>query len=84
VANPGKINMASTGNGTPQHIFGEIFKMMAGVDFTHVPYRGGAPATTETAVEDGLLAINDVRILREIRSFTYTDADELGRTRPLH
>jgi tripartite-type tricarboxylate transporter receptor subunit TctC len=46
-ANPGKINMASAGNGTPQHIFGELFKMMAGVDLTHVPYRGGAPATTD-------------------------------------
>jgi tripartite-type tricarboxylate transporter receptor subunit TctC len=39
--------MASAGNGTPQHIFGEIFKMMAGVNLTHVPYRGGAPATTD-------------------------------------
>jgi tripartite-type tricarboxylate transporter receptor subunit TctC len=46
-ANPGKINKASAGNGTPQHIFGELFKMMAGVDLTHVPYRGGAPATTD-------------------------------------
>src|SRR4030088_3701784 len=46
-ANPGKINMASAGSGSPQHIFGEIFKMMAGVDLTHVPYRGGAPATTD-------------------------------------
>jgi tripartite-type tricarboxylate transporter receptor subunit TctC len=46
-ANPGKINMASAGNGTPQHIFGELFKMMAGVDLIHVPYRGGAPATTD-------------------------------------
>src|SRR5258707_4497368 len=46
-ANPGKINIASAGSGTPQHIFGEIFKMMAGVDLTHVPYRGGAPATTD-------------------------------------
>src|SRR6266853_539104 len=46
-ANPGKINMASAGNGTPQHIFGELFKMIAGVDLTHVPYRGGAPATTD-------------------------------------
>ena len=46
-ANPGKVNMASAGNGTPQHIFGELFKMMAGVDLTHVPYRGGAPATTD-------------------------------------
>jgi tripartite-type tricarboxylate transporter receptor subunit TctC len=39
-ANPGKINMASAGNGTPPHIFGELFKMMTGVDLVHVPYRG--------------------------------------------
>jgi tripartite-type tricarboxylate transporter receptor subunit TctC len=39
-ANPGRINMASTGNGTPTHVFGELFKMMAGVDLLHVPYRG--------------------------------------------
>src|SRR6516165_7163813 len=46
-ANPGRINMASAGNGTPQHVVGELFKMMAGVDMVHVPYRGGAPATTD-------------------------------------
>jgi len=46
-SNPGKVNMASAGNGTPQHIFGEMFKMMARVDLIHVPYRGGAPATTD-------------------------------------
>jgi tripartite-type tricarboxylate transporter receptor subunit TctC len=39
-ANPGKINMASTGNGSSNQIFGELFKMMAGVDMVHVPYRG--------------------------------------------
>ena len=39
-ANPGKINMASQGNGTAPHVFGELFKMMAGVDLVHVPYRG--------------------------------------------
>jgi tripartite-type tricarboxylate transporter receptor subunit TctC len=39
-ANPGKINMASAGNGTTTHLFGELFKMMAGVDLLHVPYRG--------------------------------------------
>jgi len=39
-ANPGKINMASAGSGTPQHIYGELFKMMAGVNLVHVPYRG--------------------------------------------
>jgi tripartite-type tricarboxylate transporter receptor subunit TctC len=39
-ANQGKINMASGGNGTPGHVAGELFKMMAGVDMVHVPYRG--------------------------------------------
>jgi tripartite-type tricarboxylate transporter receptor subunit TctC len=38
-ANPGKINMASAGNGTPQHVAGELFKIMAGIDLVHVPYR---------------------------------------------
>jgi|SRR5579859_2547022 len=40
-ANPGKINMASSGNGTVSHLAGELFKMLAGVDLVHVPYRGG-------------------------------------------
>ena len=40
-ANPGKINMASAGNGSVVHIAGELFKMMAGVNLVHVPYRGG-------------------------------------------
>jgi tripartite-type tricarboxylate transporter receptor subunit TctC len=38
-ANPGKVNMASPGNGTPPHVFGELFKTMTGVDLVHVPYR---------------------------------------------
>jgi tripartite-type tricarboxylate transporter receptor subunit TctC len=46
-ANPGKINMASTGNGAAPHVTGELFKMMAGVDMVHVPYRGAAPAITD-------------------------------------
>jgi tripartite-type tricarboxylate transporter receptor subunit TctC len=46
-ANPGRINMASPGNGTPGHVAGEQFKMMAGVDLVHVPYRGAAPALTD-------------------------------------
>jgi tripartite-type tricarboxylate transporter receptor subunit TctC len=46
-ANPGKINMASGGNGTPAHIAGELFKMMATVTMTHVPYRGAGPALTD-------------------------------------
>jgi tripartite-type tricarboxylate transporter receptor subunit TctC len=46
-ANPGKINYGSAGSGTPQNIACELFKMMAGVNLVHVPYRGGAPATTD-------------------------------------
>ena len=46
-ANPGKINMASAGSGTPQHVAGELFKLMTGVEMVHVPYRGAAPALTD-------------------------------------
>jgi tripartite-type tricarboxylate transporter receptor subunit TctC len=46
-ANPGKINMASAGIGGPQHVAGELFKVMAGVDLQHVPYRGSTPALTD-------------------------------------
>jgi tripartite-type tricarboxylate transporter receptor subunit TctC len=46
-ANPGKLNFASGGNGTSNHMSGELFKMMTGVDIVHVPYRGGAPALTD-------------------------------------
>ncbi len=46
-ANPGKLNMASAGIGTGPHMAGELFKMMAGVDMVHVPYRGSPPALTD-------------------------------------
>ena len=46
-ANPGKVNMASGGNGTAGHLSGELFKLMAGVNMVHVPYRGEAPALTD-------------------------------------
>ena len=42
-ANPGKVSMASFGTGSASHLAGELFKIMAGVDMVHVPYRGGAP-----------------------------------------
>jgi tripartite-type tricarboxylate transporter receptor subunit TctC len=45
--NPGKVNMASAGNGTTGHVFGELFKFMTGLNTVHVPYRGGAPAMTD-------------------------------------
>jgi tripartite-type tricarboxylate transporter receptor subunit TctC len=46
-ANPGKISMASAGIGSTGHLAGELTKMMAGIDFVHVPYRGNAPAITD-------------------------------------
>ena len=46
-ANPGKISMGSGGNGSPAHVTGELFKMMTGVNLTHVPYRGAGPAITD-------------------------------------
>ena len=46
-ANPGKLNMASSGNGSTIHMSGELFKMMTGVNLVHVPYRGGALALTD-------------------------------------
>jgi tripartite-type tricarboxylate transporter receptor subunit TctC len=46
-ANPGKINMATNGNGSASHMSGELFKMMTGINMVHVPYRGTAPAITD-------------------------------------
>jgi tripartite-type tricarboxylate transporter receptor subunit TctC len=46
-ANPGKVNMASSGNGTSVHLSGELFKSMTGIDMTHIPYKGAAPALTD-------------------------------------
>jgi tripartite-type tricarboxylate transporter receptor subunit TctC len=46
-ANPGKVNMASSGTGSTSHVSGELFKMMAGIDMVHVPYRGAAPALSD-------------------------------------
>src|SRR5262249_19669678 len=46
-AKPGKLNMASGGNGTPQHVTGELFKLMTGTNIVHVQYRGSGPALTD-------------------------------------
>ena len=47
-AQPGKLNYASVGTGSPGHIAGELFKLKAGVDMVHIPYKGGGPAVTDT------------------------------------
>ena len=46
-AHPGKLSIASAGNGTSGHLAGELFKMMTGLDLVDVPYRGGPPALTD-------------------------------------
>jgi len=46
-ANPSKVNYASAGTGSQQHVAGELFKMMAGIEMVHVPYRGGGPALAD-------------------------------------
>ena len=46
-ANPGKLRMGSAGVGTPQHLYGEMFKQMCGIDMLHVPYRGGGRALAD-------------------------------------
>jgi tripartite-type tricarboxylate transporter receptor subunit TctC len=68
-ANPGKLTMASAGNGTSGHVAGELFKMMAGIDLLHVPYRGGPPAVTD-------LLAGRVQVLFDI----VTNSIELVRT----
>ena len=71
-ANPGKINMASAGNGTAPHVAGELFKMMTGVDMIHVPYRGGGPALT-----DLLAGRVQVMFLGPVGSIEYIRAGKL-------
>jgi tripartite-type tricarboxylate transporter receptor subunit TctC len=79
-ANPGKISMASAGIGSGPHMAGELFKMMAGVDMVHVPYRGAGPALTDLiggqvqVYFDGILtSIEHIRI-GELRALAVTTA----------
>ncbi len=74
-ANPGKVNMASAGNGSAPHMAGELFKMMAGVDLIHIPYRGQGPALTD-------LLGGDVQVLFATAPGT-TDYIRSGRLRAL-
>jgi tripartite-type tricarboxylate transporter receptor subunit TctC len=74
-ANPGRLNMASAGIGGPQHIAGELFKFMAGVDMTHVPYRGTTPAVTD-------LVAGQVQVMFDVTP-TALPQIRAGRLRPL-
>jgi tripartite-type tricarboxylate transporter receptor subunit TctC len=79
-AKPGKLNMGSAGIGTPQHMAGELFKVMAGVDMVHVPYRGSGPMLTDllrgelhVAFDPMLSSIEHVRAGR-LRALAVTTA----------
>ena len=70
-ANPGKINMASSGAGTSVHLSGELFKFMTGVDMKHVPYKGAGPATVDLiGGQVDVLFDNMPSIVSHIRSGT--------------
>jgi len=82
-ANPGKISMASAGNGSTPHVAGELFKMMAGIDMVHVPYRGNGPAITDllggqvqVVFAGALEAIEHIRAGR-LRPLAVTDTTRL-------
>ena len=74
-ANPGKLNMASAGVGGPQHIAGELFKFMAGVDLTHIPYKGSTPAVTD-------LLAGEVQVMFDVTP-TSLPHIKAGKFRPL-
>jgi tripartite-type tricarboxylate transporter receptor subunit TctC len=97
-ANPGKISIASFGTGTTSHVAGELFKMTAGIDMTHIPYRGGAPMMTDLIggqvqvafdVLTGALShikSGDVRALAMAGATRYDglpDVPTIGETMPL-
>jgi len=74
-ANPGKLNYASAGNGTPFHLSGELFKAQTGTNFVHVPYKGNAPALVDLlAGQVQLLFANPVDVVAHISS---------GKLRPI-
>jgi tripartite-type tricarboxylate transporter receptor subunit TctC len=74
-ANPGKLNMASAGIGGPQHIAGELFKFMAGVNLTHIPYKGSTPAVTD-------LLAGEVQVMFDVTP-TSLPFIQAGKLRPL-
>jgi tripartite-type tricarboxylate transporter receptor subunit TctC len=94
-ANPGRINMASSGNGSVSQVFGEMFKMMTGVDLVHVPYRGGYVPdllSGQTQVVFGTIAsciqligagkLRALAVTTATRSPTLPDVPALGESVP--
>jgi len=81
-ANPGKINYASSGNGTPYHMAGELFKYMAGVNMTHIPYKGSAAARTDVLSGQVDVMFDAVTTLTEyIKAGKVRGLATTGRTR---
>ncbi len=62
-ANPGKLNFSSSGVGASSHLSGELFKMMAGIDIVHVPYRGSGPSLQDLLAGNVQMAIDTVAVL---------------------
>ena len=67
-ANPGKLNMASGGAGTGQHLAGELFNMMAGINMLHIPYKGTAPAIADIMGGHADLTFSDPSVLPQVKS----------------
>jgi tripartite-type tricarboxylate transporter receptor subunit TctC len=67
-ANPGKLNMASGGAGTGQHLAGELFSMMAGIKMLHIPYKGTAPALADIMGGHADLTFSDPSVLPQVKS----------------
>ena len=81
-ANPGKISIASFGSGSTSHVAGELFKMMAGVDIVHVPYRGGAAMVTDLVAGQVQVGIDVMTgSLAHIRSGALRALAVAGKTR---
>jgi tripartite-type tricarboxylate transporter receptor subunit TctC len=81
-ANPGKISMASGGNGTTPHVAGELFKIMAGINMVHVPYRGVGPAIADLlAGQVQVLFAGTLESLEHIRAGKLQPMAVTGATR---
>jgi tripartite-type tricarboxylate transporter receptor subunit TctC len=81
-ANPGKVNLASSGNGTSVHLSGEMFMAMSGVKMQHVPYRGAAPAITDLlGGQVQLIFDNMPSILQHVRAGSVRALAVTGTTR---
>jgi hypothetical protein len=78
-ANPGKINMATAGSGSMLHVYGELFKMMAGVDMVPVPYRGAPPAVTDLI--GGRVQVKFVRRVRQVHRRGHSEMGQGGEVR---